>query len=64
MIRKLFTKLRRRLLHQDETRHRLRSVKVGSLLVRIGQQAQLTEAEFSVFEQIRDKEPARQVSFE
>lgn len=39
-------------------------VKLGSLLADIGRKAKLTEEEFAVFEQVRDKAPARPVSFE
>lgn len=39
-------------------------VKLGSLLADVGRQAQLSDAEFAVFEQVRDKTPARPVSFE
>lgn len=39
-------------------------VKLGSLLAGVGRQARLTEEEFAVFEQVRDKSPARLVSFE
>ncbi|KQM68504.1 MULTISPECIES: FitA-like ribbon-helix-helix domain-containing protein [Xylophilus] len=39
-------------------------VKLGSLLADIGRQAKLSEEEFAVFEQARDKAPARPVSFE
>jgi len=39
-------------------------VKLGSLLAEVGKQAKLTEEEFAVFEQVRDKAPARPVSFE
>jgi len=39
-------------------------VKLGSLLADLGRQAQLSDEEFAVFEQVRDKTPARQVSFE
>lgn len=39
-------------------------VKLGSLLADMGRQAKLSEAEFSVFEQLRDKAPARTPSFE
>ncbi len=39
-------------------------VKLGSLLADLGRQAQLSDEEFSVFESVRDKAPARQVSFE
>ena len=40
------------------------SVKLGSLLADMGRQAKLTDQEFSVFEQVRDKTPARPVRFE
>lgn len=39
-------------------------VKLGSLLADIGRQAKLTDEEFAVFEQARDKTPARPVSFD
>ncbi len=39
-------------------------MKLGSLLADIGRQAKLTDEEFEVFEQVRDKTPARPVSFE
>lgn len=39
-------------------------VKLGSLLADIGREAGLTDEEFAVFEQVRDKAPARPVSFE
>jgi antitoxin FitA len=39
-------------------------VKLGSLLADMGRQARLTEQEFAVFAQVRDKSPARPVSFE
>lgn len=39
-------------------------VKLGSLLADMGRQARLTEQEFAVFAQVRDKTPARPVSFE
>ena len=39
-------------------------VKLGSLLADIGRQARLTDAEFAVFDQVRDKTSARPVSFE
>jgi plasmid stability protein len=39
-------------------------VKLGSLLADIGRQARLTDEEFAVFEQVRDKTPARPPSFE
>lgn len=39
-------------------------VKLGSLLADIGRQAKLTDEEFAAFEQVRDKTPARPVSFE
>lgn len=39
-------------------------VKLGSLLADMGRQAKLTAEEFAVFSQVRDKAPARPVSFE
>ena len=39
-------------------------VKLGSLLAYMGKQAKLSDDEFAVFEQVRDKAPARPVSFE
>ena len=39
-------------------------VKLGSLLADMGRQAKLSDKEFAVFEQVRDKTPARPVSFE
>lgn len=39
-------------------------VKLGSLLAAIGRQAKLSDEEFAVFEGMRDKTPARPVSFE
>jgi plasmid stability protein len=39
-------------------------VKLGSLLADIGRRAKLTNEEFDVFEQMRDKTPTRPVSFE
>ena len=39
-------------------------VMLGSLLADMGRQAKLTDKEFAVFEQVRDKAPARPVSFE
>jgi len=39
-------------------------VKLGSLLAEIGRKAKLTDDEFAVFESVRDKTPARAVSFE
>ena len=39
-------------------------VKLGSLLADVGRQARLTDQEFAVFAQVRDKAPARPVSFE
>lgn len=41
-----------------------RRVKLGSLLVDIGRRAKLTEDEFAVFEKVRDKSPAKPLSFE
>ena len=39
-------------------------VKLGSLLADMGRQAKLTDEEAAVFEQVRDKAPARPPSFE
>ena len=39
-------------------------MKLGSLLAEVGRQAKLSEAEFAVFEQVRDKKPAQTPSFE
>ena len=39
-------------------------VKLGSLLAGIGRRAKLTDDEFAVFEQMREKSPAQPVSFE
>lgn len=39
-------------------------VKLGSLLADLGRRARLTDEEFAVFEQVRNKAPARPVSFE
>ena len=39
-------------------------VKLGSLLAEIGRQTARSDEEFALFEQVRDKEPARTVSFE
>lgn len=39
-------------------------VKLGSLLAAIGRRAGLKDEDFAVFEQVRDKTPARPVSFE
>jgi antitoxin FitA len=39
-------------------------VKLGSLLAGMGRKAKLTEKEFALFEQVRDKTPAHPVSFE
>lgn len=38
-------------------------VRLGSLLADMGQKAKLTDEEFAVFEQARDKAPSRAVSF-
>jgi plasmid stability protein len=40
------------------------SVKLGSLLADMGRQAKLSDEEFTVFEQVRDKTPSRPESFE
>jgi plasmid stability protein len=39
-------------------------IKLGSLLAEIGRQAKLTDEEFAIFEQIRDKTPAKPLKFE
>lgn len=39
-------------------------VKLGSLLARIGRKINLADEEFSIFEQSRDKTPAKPVNFE
>jgi len=39
-------------------------VKLGSMLADMGRQAKLTDKEFAVFEQVRNKAPARPLSFE
>jgi antitoxin FitA len=39
-------------------------VKLGSVLAEIGRKAKLTDDEFAIFESVRDKAPARVVSFE
>ena len=39
-------------------------VKLGSLLADIGRQAKLTDEEFAVLDQLRDKAPAHPASFE
>ena len=39
-------------------------VKLGSLLADMGREARLSDEEFAVFEQVRDKAPSRPVSFE
>jgi antitoxin FitA len=39
-------------------------MKLGTLLADMGKQAKLSDEEFAVFEQVRDKAPARPVSFE
>jgi plasmid stability protein len=40
------------------------TMKLGSLLAEMGRQAALKDEEFAVFEQVRDRTPARSVSFE
>jgi antitoxin FitA len=39
-------------------------VKLGSLLADVGRRAKLTDEEFAVFEHVRNKNPARPLSFE
>jgi plasmid stability protein len=38
-------------------------VKLGSLLLEIGQEARLTDEEFAIFESVRDKAPSPTVDF-
>ena len=39
-------------------------VKLGSVLAGIGREVKLTDEEFALMEQVRDKSPARHASFE
>lgn len=39
-------------------------MKLGSLLADVGRRARLSDEEFAVFEQVRDKTPPRTLSFE
>ncbi len=39
-------------------------VKLGSLLAGIGRQAKLSDDEFAVFDQVRDKAPARRLDLD
>ncbi|NHB92345.1 MULTISPECIES: FitA-like ribbon-helix-helix domain-containing protein [Photorhabdus] len=39
-------------------------IKLGSMLTEIGRQAKLTDEEFTAIEQMRDKTPAKPVSFQ
>ncbi len=39
-------------------------LKLGSFLADMGRQARLSDEEFAVFEQMRDKAPSRPLSFE
>jgi plasmid stability protein len=39
-------------------------VKLGSLLAEVGRKAKLTDEEVAIFENVRDKTPARAASFE
>lgn len=39
-------------------------IKLGALLAAIGQQAQLSDEEFAVLEQVRDRTPAQPIDFE
>ena len=41
-----------------------RRVKLGSLLAEMGRELKLTNEEIALIEQVRDKSPARHVSFE
>ncbi len=38
-------------------------VKLGSLLAEIGRRAKLTNEEFAIFEQVRDRRPSKPVTF-
>lgn len=40
------------------------SVRLGTLLAEVGRRAKLTEEDVGTFEHVRDKRPARRVSFE
>ena len=39
-------------------------IKLGSILAEIGREVKLTDEEFALIEQVRDKGPARHASFE
>ena len=39
-------------------------IKLGSMLVEMGREIKLTDEEFAIFDKVRDKSPARDVSFE
>lgn len=39
-------------------------VKLGTMLADIGRKAKLTDEDFAVFEQVRDKNPVKPVDFE
>ena len=39
-------------------------IKLGSILAEIGREVKLTDEEFKLIEQVRDKSPARYTSFE
>ena len=39
-------------------------IKLGSMLAEIGRQAKLSDEDYAVIEQVRDKTPAKPVSFE
>ncbi|MDC9620732.1 Arc family DNA-binding protein [Xenorhabdus sp. XENO-7] len=39
-------------------------IKLGSMLAEIGRQAKLSDEEFTAIEQVRDKTPAKPVSFD
>jgi plasmid stability protein len=38
-------------------------IKLGSLLAEIGRRAKLTDEEFAIFEQVRDRRPSKPVNF-
>jgi antitoxin FitA len=56
---------------EAEVRHILQSAvesengaKIGTLLAQIGREAELTDEEFAIFEQMRDKSPSEPTCFE
>ena len=47
----------------EETVRPAGRLKLGSLLAEIGRRAKLTDEDFAIFEQVRDKTPAQPVNF-